>query len=405
VWGISFALTAIFGGVFVVDAEAALVMLVIFAMPLGEVLTVALSGKFVLTTQQKSIRLLKIRILQKRSGTIQWICIAISFSGALYLAKTFGTPLFKVGSFGDLAEIGRMNARGIFRGELEIPFFAKIAFMFLQFGVILSGFSCASQSGRKKYTWTVLLFFTAILWTLITTQRSYFVACAVWWVGAYLTAKVYVGEERRVLKPRVILAVLAAAIVLPIMIVSVRSIRTGNSLSSNLGQAFESSRAWFAGYIPGFSAWYTHWNHQLDFGGSLFGGIVSILSLGQVGDSGASEAGFYAIGAGATTNALTLLRFVIGSFGVIGGALLLILFAFLARYTYDRCRAGSLTAAAMLPAIFVTIIWSPNSWFFGYGSRLIAVLLCLIGFHTAQYCMRFSRHSTRASNMLVSGRG
>jgi oligosaccharide repeat unit polymerase len=389
VWAAATLLTGLFGSVYDMDADRVWLLLVLFALPLGEVLAHISRGKKLAPAPEERRFFF---VVSKHIVLLQCIGICAGLAGVILMSTSLG------GSITDLsAGAARSNARLIFTGEADIPGIVKQAFMFLCLGTVLSGVYWGSSGGRWKWPLVMGLFAAALLWTLVTTQRSYLFVPIIWWLSGYLTARTFLGLDREILNTKVVLIGMFAVVSLAVLMVGVRSMRTDTPFLEDLSGAFDSSRAWFAGSIPAFLVWHDRWHGDTSFGALLANGVLSAMGSAEALDRFAEV---QYIGYGQTTNALTLLRYLIGDFGVFGCGLFLALMGFSGGKLFESCRRGSPFATALLPSIIATAIWSPNSWFLGYGGRVSVGVVLVIGTVITSLWIRRPRvQSARARRM------
>lgn len=76
-------------------------------------------------------------------------------------------------------------------------------------------------------------------------------------------------------------------------------------------------------------------------------------------------------------NASTALRVMVNDFGLIGCGIFLFTWGVISAFLVQKTREGSLYWAALLAYDIASVVWSPNQWYFVYGSRVLAPIVVL----------------------------
>ncbi|QCB94540.1 hypothetical protein [Cellulomonas shaoxiangyii] len=316
-----------------------------------------------------------------------WIllaCVGVGLLGAVELSRSFGTALLELRSLGELFSAGQQNAVLIFRGEAELTQLQKASFALLQAGSVLAGAKVRLERSRTAVMWCGAFLLTAMLWSSITTQRSYLLILAVWAVAGYVAAAVRQGTF--VLPPKTLLRAGASVAVLALLVVYFRAVRVSGDGASLSGDTFASARLWVAGYIPTFSAWYDNGGSNAgEVSPGLLGGVYALFGAGTEG--GDDSGGYEYIGAGLSSNAATMMRSVFSTAGVFAAFVSMATYGIVAQAVYRRALAGRTVAAAMYAGVVASILWSTNAWFFNYGGRLLA-LAAVVTFAVAVRTLR-----------------
>lgn len=296
-------------------------------------------------------------------------------AGAVIVSASFGNSLLDIGSLSELLTASESNAVSIFRGESAIPFAGKLCFSALQLASLLSGARFV-LSANQRHVWELAsLAGAALLWSLVTTQRSYLLVPAIWWLSGLLAAYAYGGAQRRPLRFRSLALGAFGTLGFGAVVLVLRLVRTGSVETGSSSGLLESSRPWLAGYIPAFSSSVSG-DASSDQPPSLSALLLGVRALlGQGSDE--LSGGYAYIGNGDFSNAATALRFFVLAGGLVGGGILLVLVGCASQVAYRRARAGSELGAVAYASIAAGILWSPNSWFYGYGGRLLVVIVAV----------------------------
>jgi|SRR6185437_6429475 len=370
-WAILYLCAVIFGADYNYTIEGVTILgLIAFAFPFGCLLATSVSlpsAKYALDTSG----------LNKVSPFIQLFCGAAGLVGAHSLSANFGGSLFHFESIVALTVAAKRASVLLESGQETLPVSASIAFAFLQMAFLLNGVRMASRNTSLVLNVGLLglLFAITTLWTVATTSRGYFLVGILWFLGSYIATKILIGEESNFIRPKVVLLTAGTAIALILVIVVFQSFRMGDYRLELFQRALAHMRPWIAGYITGFSVWYRDvWSSGADQGGSIFEGLFKAVGIVQQ-QSFNRMATQLDIGDGDSTNALTVAKMFIADFGLIGGILFAGIVGYASQLVYQACRQGWAIGWLLQPGVVVTILWSPNFWFMGYGSRVLALIL------------------------------
>lgn len=315
-------------------------------------------------------------VLYDKSVLIQGMCALFGVGGAVYLSVYYGQSLLSVRSVEQLLTGASSVAAAIYRGEASMPAVAKLAFAVLQVGFLVSGVAVAARHPRAWMMFAALCV-AMILWPLVTTQRSFLFVPITFWVGSFAATMIFLRRDAVLSRPKVLLAGGAALIALASLVVALQTVRMG--ARTGLGPVLDHMRPWIAGYLPAFSGWFERWDGSANGGASFLGGLIALVT-GGVEQAAGAERGLtmVPIGAGDYSNAPTALPLFFGSFGLLGGVAAIALFGAICQLVYRSCRAGSPIACVLMGAVLGAIIWTPNAWFFGYGSRVFAIVVLAV---------------------------
>lgn len=332
------------------------------------------------------------------SPAIQLAAAAVGFVGAVALSHHFGRSLLGLASFAELSLAAHATGKLIESGEEVMPTFSSIAFAVVQVGFMCSGFFVAMRGFRvKPVALLVALLGVVALWTVVTTIRSYFVASVIWFISSYVAAKILARQEQGLINPRIVLGSMLGVTGLVALVIVSQSYRMGDYHFKLVGAAAAHLRPWVAAYIPGFSCWYDEMvrNPGGDMGGtSIFRGLLAAMGIVSYEPFNRATT-LIPVGAGQTTNAITIFNTIVGDFGLIGGMLFTFVSGYLSQTAYELCRRGSLVGLATYSAVVAAILWSPNAWFFKYGSRMFASALLLFLLIAIKFVIDTQRKNAR----------
>lgn len=371
-WSAMFMLAAVFGSDYrYYPLSLTVLVLILLAFPLGSLL--GISGAY--ESHDENLEL--IEDITKFAPAIMIACGLIGIIGVVFVARALGISLHSLGSLKMFVALAKQAANSLHTGEQSVPTSASICEAFLQMGFAVCGVAVAARRFMKWQTGGLfaLLIFVAMLWTAITTIRSYVLIPVLWYFGGFITTKVFLHAEGTVLNRRVIVAFCVVMPLALLTIIVVQSIRMGDYRLQLLSAAAHHMRPWFGGAIPGFCVWYFNSSlNQTVAGPSIFAGIEKTFGIAQ--QTGyVNLATELDIGSGDTTNAETAIKVFVENFGAPGAMLAAATFGFLVQRLYELARSRYLVGLGLLPIMMATVLYSPNYWFLGYGSRILAGIL------------------------------
>lgn len=286
--------------------------------------------------------------------------------------------------------LASQNAEFIFTQQYEQSLISKISSSFFQSACILAGLYIAGFGRLTKIKWHVVLIavLPGLLLTLVTTQRSPLIISLVWLFSGFIAATIILGRERRLFDIRYLVSILFAVFGVAVAVVLIQSVRGGELSSVALSESLQHLRPWAAGYIAAFSNWVSgYWSEAPLHGQTLMRGVLNSLGVGDgVGISTRMAA--VQIGNQQTSNAMTVARHFVMDFGMAGALVGAMVWGMLSAILYGWTRSGSRLAMVLLSANLSAIVWSPNSWFLGYGSRILAVFVAIAALYFTEVVRR-----------------
>jgi len=377
-WTMSFMLTAAWGSLYIIDPTVLILLFLgVIAFAIG---CVAPLPGFTNNGYQRNAG--GIGDVVKSANWIILACLVVSFVGAVIQSRHFGGGVFNVSSLQQAASRASDAVSSIYRGEQASPLGGRIGFAALQMGAVLSGLSLAAKHRQKTLSIIMALglVVVALIYTSTTTTRSYTIIPMLWAFAGFAASKVVLGRERDINSLPFIGSSAVVLAVLVVFTLGFQIARTGEFRVSQFGRAAEHMRPWVAGSIPSLSGNYAAWDREVSIGQEFVGALGKIVGARESSQRGAQTTGnnMVPIGNGARANAATLFITLIRSFGEIGTVFAAFAIGVGSNWAYQSARRGSPFAWAFYPGIIVMIVWSPNTWFFSYGSRVLTIVGLLV---------------------------
>ncbi|KJL47554.1 hypothetical protein RS84_02351 [Microbacterium hydrocarbonoxydans] len=310
----------------------------------------------------------------------------VGFLGALQLSVQLGTPLISASSISRALEASSDNAALIYRGEVVRSTFGTVSYALMQFGFAALGVRMRARPNR--WTWFVLLLslISAASWTIVTTQRSYFLVSFLWLVAGYIAAAVAVGNEK--VSWKLVAWGMSAVAALTLFVVGARAIRVAGANAQLNESSWSSASLWAAGYIPTFSSWHSSGGGTVIYPLRLLSGVLALTGTGVDAGTDADNEEFTYIGAGQLSNASTMMRAVVLGSGDVAAFLVVVLFGAVSIAIYRGAQQRRVFAIAAYIGVVATIIWSVNAWHFSNANRVLAQVVLLVAFGLSVALMR-----------------
>lgn len=279
------------------------------------------------------------------------------------------------GSYGDV--ISTIN--GDYRtGLIEQTMIGKFAFAAPQAAMILVGIMAVigGYKAGKRYFLVALAAAPLILFTAVSTIRSPTFMALLLLVTGTIAGRTMLGREKSLFKLRNFLIALVTCFALVLMMFFFQSMRLGDYSFQQTAKTIEHMRIWFAGYLPAFNGWvWKSWNGRLNYGASCFRFLPAVMT-GQTSYLDTFQSNVY-IGNQTYGNASTMLRVVVNDWGLIGCGVFLFIWGAISRFLLTITRRGSIVGGILFTCNLAAIVWSPNQWYFLYGSRVLAPAIAI----------------------------
>lgn len=318
----------------------------------------------------------------------------LGLAGAVELSTQLGNPLLSTDSLASALDAGKSNAAALYRGDVVRSGFSTLSYAALQFGLAAAGARLRVRPDRTSWLLLSGNLVAAASWTVVTTQRSYFLVQILWLAAGYIAAAVGSGDEK--VSARAIRWASASAGVLVAFVVVARAVRLAGSQAALGTEAFTGGQLWAAGYIPAFSQWHSGGGGVDVYPWRLLSGVVSLSGANVDDGTFADGENFTYVGSGQFSNAATMMRATVLSAGDAGALLVAIAFGGLATLLYGRARAGRHQAIAAYAGAVAAILWSVNAWHFTNANRVLAQVALQVAIAISVVACR-GRVSKRAS--------
>jgi oligosaccharide repeat unit polymerase len=224
----------------------------------------------------------------------------------------------------------------------------------------------------------VLSFLPAIAVTILQTTKAAMLFGIVLWLSSYFGTRLRKGKLAVFTRGHLLVALGVGAVVVTLFLaVGLARLATTDVTLAKL--VFKSAMTAAFGHMAVFSKWLTEFAGQPfspTFGKVSFSGPLELLGLGQR-IPGLFE-DIVELVSGDTTNIYTGFRPLIQDFTVPGALAVLALVGLVGGMGFRLVAAGKASALPLLMAAYVTIFWTPITWFWIYNSLTATVVA--IGF-------------------------
>ncbi|MDH7637267.1 O-antigen polymerase [Sphingomonas oryzagri] len=370
-WGFMFLFALLFGGVFAIMNRMTLFVMVGVACFLAgcwltETITARPIRGAAAVQYQRQIAWLRPFI---------WATTLVGMLSPIYFARQLGfhpSELVDMSSY--FSAVRDANA-AIRNYDVEQNLLSKICGIFPLGGATVAGMVIGL--GRRRFNitlWECLLpVLPGFLLSAVTSVRGGTIVPIVIMFGGLATGLVMRRREGVLFSRRAISWTAGVVVALVALILFMQTIRAGNR-ASNFSAIVEHMRPWIAGYLPGISVWAEEqWDGTMSYGVMTFRGIASL--LGASGNGVDTFLNDTDIGNGQVTNAMTFYRFAIQDFGMAGSLLFTFVWGAISGWLGTLVRRGNFAAAPFYAINIAAVIWSPNAWFLGYGTRIFAPIV------------------------------
>jgi oligosaccharide repeat unit polymerase len=222
--------------------------------------------------------------------------------------------------------------------------------------------------GARWKALAISAFFPAIAVTILQTTKAAVLFAIVLWLSGYFAARLRFGQVK-VFSRRHLLVAGVLAGVLAVFFFAVSLARLASTDISLIDVVLAKLVTAAFGHMTVFSQWLAeYWSQPIDptLGSVTFAGPLEMLGFGHripgLFDS------VIDLVAGDTSNIYTAFRPLIQDFTIPGALAVLALLGFIGGLGFRLVAAGRWSGAPLLLISYVTIFWSPITWFWIYNS-------------------------------------
>jgi oligosaccharide repeat unit polymerase len=378
VWTALFVVASLLGGVYMTDPTPVLLVAANLALwGIGYFLIFTAPGR---PTASFAEAELEFPLL----GKFIVISALIGMISPILFAQRLGVDFSQVTDLNQYFDTVSTANSEIRQQVVEEGFLSKICVSFNLAAAVALGIYLATQhtSRYDKILKVLLVVFPGILTTASTSVRSSTLMPIIFIVSGYIAGQVLTQRHRNLLTVRNVARVTIFVLLFSIFVVFFQMIRLGTVGTYVIASTLNHLRPWVAGYLPAFSGWYNRsWDGSLALGLNTFHGVAN--AFGVEGE-GISQylTGWY-IGNGQSSNAATVIRVFVADFGIVGSLIFCFAWGAASAWLSRSTARLSNVALPLLAVNIATIIWSPDGWLLGYGSRLLSIFVLLAYFGLA----------------------
>lgn len=234
---------------------------------------------------------------------------------------------------------------------------------------------------RRRWTWRLLALLSllpAIAVTVLQTTKAAILFSASFWLASYFAARLRTGELRVFTRGHLVVGAVLGVVV-TVFFFAVGLARLASTDTSLLSVVFLKLATAAFGHMSVFSQWLgQYWNDPFHptLGAYTFSGPLELMGFSQR-IPGIFE-NVIELVAGESSNIYTGFRPLIQDFTMPGAIVILLVLGVVSGIAFRRVAAGRWAAAPVLVAAYVTILWTPITWFWIYNS-LTATVVGLAG--------------------------
>jgi oligosaccharide repeat unit polymerase len=311
---------------------------------------------------------------------LKLLCIGATAAGLLEIAYLFARQDFSLGavlSYAALAQVTTANRADYLSGEVQQTLAERLAFLALYCGTLVGGTLFRLRRSRREGVLGLAPLLLILLVFGLYGSRMGALFGGAFWVGAYLSTTILVGNWRELVAWRFLARVGTAVAVIgfgsSILTMVWRYSLGGGTLDwrKMLGDGLA--------FVGAFGLWFQdHVTLGTDFlwGGRLLRKVVAPLGLDEP-IALAIDVGF------TSSNVFTVLRDLVEDFGSVGALVFLAGYGVVARRLFVRVAQGSVRGLGGLTLVFAFAVTSVAFSIFSYTMTAAAMLwfiaYCLVG--------------------------
>jgi oligosaccharide repeat unit polymerase len=230
---------------------------------------------------------------------------------------------------------------------------------------------------RKEWRWKIVALASvmpAVAVTMLQTTKAAVLFSGTLWLSTYFAVRLRLGKLKIVTRGHVTTGVVAGAIV-TIFFFAVGLARMASTDASLLALVRVKLVTAAFGHMSVFSSWFTDYLHQAPnptLGAYTFAGPLEMMGLKQ------RVPGIFGnvveLIAGETSNIYTGFRPLIQDFTIPGAIGILAVLGFVGGASYRAVAKGNWGALPVLAAAYMTMLWTPITWFWIYNSLTATVV-------------------------------
>jgi oligosaccharide repeat unit polymerase len=301
---------------------------------------------------------------------------AIGMIAPFAWAATTGIDLAQIRNVGALLDAASDAHQMLATQRVEQDIVNKICLMIALAGVIVGGiYMGVGRPGKRIGNWLLAApVLPYLMMMLLTTIRSLMVIPILMMFGSWIAGLALRGRDRSIFEAGRLIKIGGVVCLMLVIVLYLQGVREGDYTFSRFDKTIVRMRLWAAGYEPALVAYVTRvWDHRMEWGGSSFRVVTSLFGADDtkiVYGTGALD-----IGMNETSNAMTALRFILDDWGIVGSVIFCAFWGGVTGLSSEACRAGKLWVSPLLGLLISVAIFSPNSWFLNYGTRVFAPFL------------------------------
>jgi len=330
-------------------------------------------------------------------SAIMLVSIVLGLGSSVAFASGTGFSLRDIVSIDRLVSFASETYSARF-GEVEtiVPAASRVLLPFVYLAAAVGGIVYVL---RREWRWKLLALASvlpAIVVTLLQTTKAAALFSVSLWLSGYFATRLRLGRLGVFTRGHVVAAIVVGGAA-TFFFVTVGLARYASTDLSLLGLVQVKLVTAAFGHMSVFSSWLeSYWHQAIDptLGGYTLAGPLDMLGLGKR-VPGLFE-NVIELVAGETSNIYTGFRPLIEDFTIPGALAVLAVLGFAGGTAFRLVGRGGWGAVPLLIAVYVTIMWTPITWFWVYNSLIVAVLAMAV----AVWVLRTWRRSAQTRVMI-----
>jgi oligosaccharide repeat unit polymerase len=277
----------------------------------------------------------------------------------------------------------------------EPPRLAQALLPFVYLAPAFGGLVFAFTRSRLTKSAAILSLLPAVAVTILQTTKAAVLFSSTLWFCSYFTARVRMGRLGLFTKGHMLVAGLLAGIAV-VFFFAIGLARLGTTDVGMIDVVFLKLVTAAFGHMSVFSTWLAeYWQDPFEpkLGVYTFAGPRELLGIARR-VPGVFE-NVVELVAGESSNVFTGFRPLIEDFGMIGALIILTVLGFAAGVGFRNVAKGNWGGAPVLIAAYMTIIWTPITWFWIYNSLTATVVATAAFIWIIRTWRRGRSHSVR----------